>query len=97
MNNEKDRRAKRALVQKDVLINGIIKAEALDIGLEGMYIYTQANFITGAIFEISFKINDVPVKAMARVQHAQPSVGIGVQFVEMAEDDAAKIRQYIEG
>ena len=97
MNEEKDRRAKRALVQKDVIINGIIKAEALDISMEGMYIYTQANFITGAIFEINFKINDVPVKAMARVQHAQPSVGIGIQFVDMSQEDAARIKQYIEG
>lgn len=97
MNEEKDRRAKRSLVQKDVIINGIIKAEALDISMEGMYIYTQANFITGAIFEMSFKINNMPVKAMARVQHAQPNVGIGVQFVDMSEEDAAKIKQYIEG
>ncbi len=58
MNEEKDRRAKRSLVQKDVIINGIIKAEALDISMEGMYIYTQANFITGAVFEIRFKVNN---------------------------------------
>jgi len=97
VNEEKDRRAKRSLVQKDVIINGIIKAEALDISMEGMYIYTQASFIPGAIFEVSFKIGEAKIEAMVRVQHSQPNVGIGVQFVELSEEALAKIRLYIEG
>ena len=96
MSGEEDRRAKRALVEKDVVINGVIKAQALDISIDGMYIYTQASFIPGTIFEVSFKINDKHIKAMARVQHAQPNVGIGVEFVEISEEDAAKVKQYIE-
>jgi len=97
MSGEMREREKRALIEKDVIINGIIKAQALDISIDGMYIYTQANFIPGAIFEISFKIKEATVKAMARVQHSQPNVGIGVKFVELSEDDAIKIKEYIEG
>ena len=33
---------KRALVHKDVVINGVIKAEALDISIDGLYIYTKS-------------------------------------------------------
>jgi len=95
VNDEQDRRTKRSLLQKDVIINGIVKAEALDISMDGMYIYTQANFIPGAIFEISFKIDDEPIKAMARVQHVQPNVGIGVRFVEISGEDSEKVRKYI--
>lgn len=97
MNGKMKERGKRRLIEKEVIINGIIKAEALDLSIEGMYIYTQANFIQGAIFEVSFKINGKTVKAMARVQHAQPNVGIGVKFVELSNEDAIKIKKYVDG
>lgn len=38
MSGADDRRTKRALVHKDVVINGVTKAEALDISIDGMYI-----------------------------------------------------------
>lgn len=97
MNNPPIKREKRALIEKEVVINGITKAEALDISTDGMYIYTKNDFIPGTIFEISFKLGIDAIKAMARVQHSQPNVGIGVQFVELSEEDSLKIKRYIEG
>ncbi|MBI4690800.1 MAG: PilZ domain-containing protein [Nitrospirae bacterium] len=94
--NMKERK-KRALIEKDAIINGIIKGQVLDISIDGMYIYTQANFIPGAIFEVGFKIGSEPVKAMVRVQHSQPNVGIGVKFVELSKTDAEKVKKYVEG
>lgn len=96
MSQEKKERSKRSLVDKEVIINGIIKAEALDISVDGMYIYTQANFIPGVIFEVSFKIWNHNIKAMARVQHSQPNVGIGVHFVELSKQDSERIKEYID-
>ena len=34
---------------------------------------------------------------MARVQHAQPNVGIGVKFVDLSAENSARIKRYIEG
>ncbi|MEK7742053.1 MAG: PilZ domain-containing protein, partial [Nitrospirota bacterium] len=81
----------------DVVINGVTKAEALDISIDGMYVYTQFSFIPGTVFEISFKIGEDVIKVMAHVQHAQPNVGIGVKFVELSAENSEKIRKYIEG
>lgn len=97
MSGADDRRTRRAPVHKDVVINGVTKAEALDISIDGMYIYTQFSFIAGTIFELSFKIGEDAIKAMARVQHAQPNVGIGVKFVELSAENSARIKRYIEG
>ncbi len=96
MSGADDRRTKRALANKDVVINGVIKAEALDISIDGMYIYTQFSFISGTIFEVSFKIGEDTITTMARVQHAQPNVGIGVKFVELSAENSEKIKKYIE-
>ncbi|MDP3048498.1 MAG: PilZ domain-containing protein [Thermodesulfovibrionales bacterium] len=97
MSGTDDRRTRRALVNKDVVINGVTKAEALDISIDGMYIYTQFSFIAGTIFELSFKIGEDAIKVMARVQHAQPNVGIGVKFVELSAENSEKIKRYLEG
>jgi hypothetical protein len=97
MSGADDRRTRRALVNKDVVINGVTKAEALDISIDGMYIYTQFSFISGTIFEVSFKIGGNAITTMARVQHAQPNVGIGVKFVDLSPENSEKIKKYIEG
>ncbi len=97
MSDQQIKRVKRALVEKEVIINGITKAEALDISVDGMYIYTKNDFIPGTIFEVSFKIGLDVIKTMARVQHSQPNVGVGIQFVELSEEDSLKIKRYIEG
>ena len=49
MSGADDRRTRRALVHKDVVTNGVTKAEALDISIDGIYIYTQFSFIAGTI------------------------------------------------
>ena len=97
MSGAKDRRTKRALVNKDVVINGVIKAEALDISIDGMYVYTKSNFIPGTIFEITFKIGDETIKAMAHVQRSKPNVGVGIRLVDLSPENTEKIKKYVEG
>lgn len=95
MKEKKDTREKRTLIGKEVIINNIIKAEALDISIDGMYIYTQANFVPDSIFEISFRIDNHDIKAMVKAQHVEPHVGVGVKFVEISDEDSRAIKNFI--
>lgn len=90
------RGSKRVSVEKDVIINGIVRAYILDINEDGMYIYTQAQFIPGVILQLNFSINGNSIEVMAQVKHAQPGIGIGVKFVEISEEDLIKIKKYIK-
>jgi len=47
--------------------------------------------------ELRFKIGEDAINVMARVQHAQPNIGIGVKFVELSPESSEKIKMYIEG
>ena len=51
-NESENREKKRVLVQQEVIINNILKAHALDISEDGMYISTQGEFLHGAVLEI---------------------------------------------
>lgn len=90
------RKEERVLIRKDVIVNGILKAMALDISEGGMYICTQAEFIPGAVLELSFDVDDVPVKAKARVRHTQQGVGIGVKFIDLSQEDSVKIKRLLK-
>lgn len=86
---------KRVLIQKDVVINGIVKAHALDISDSGMYISTQSEFIKGSVLDIDFEIDNKPIKLKARVQHCQKGIGMGVKLVNLTPDSFAIIKTFM--
>lgn len=92
-----NREKKRVLIwEEDILINGIIKANALDISEDGMYIVTESDLPSGSVLDVTFKIHDAPVKLKAMVQHSQPGVGMGVKFIELTHDQLLLIRKYVK-
>lgn len=90
------RAEKRVLIQKDVTINGIIKASALDISEGGMYVHTPADLIKGATLELIFEIGATPIKVKAIVQHTQPGIGIGVRFEKLTPEISRLINKFIQ-
>lgn len=90
------REKKRVLIQETVLINNIIKANALDISEEGMYINTQAEFVSGAVLELSFKLKDKDIKLKAHVQHVQPGIGMGVRFINLSPEVYLIIKNFVD-
>lgn len=93
---KEQREKKRVLIQESVLINGIIRANALDISEEGMYINTQAEFVSGAVLELSFRLKDKDLRLKALVQHIQPGIGMGVRFLNLSPETYSVIRSFVE-
>lgn len=89
------RTKERVLMMKEVVINGIIKANILDMSDGGMYVHTQAEFIKGAALELKFEIGRTPVTINAVVQHAEPGMGIGVRFKNLSPENARLIKKFI--
>lgn len=93
---KEQREKKRVLIQESVLINGIIRANALDISEEGMYINTQAEFVSGAVLALSFKLKDKAVNVKAHVQHVQQGIGMGVRFINLSPETYAIIKSFVD-
>ena len=87
---------KRVLIHRDVIINGILKASALDVSETGMFINTQAELLSGAILDLSFKIGDTSITVKTVVQHSQPGVGIGVKFLNLIPEHYTIIKKFLE-
>lgn len=89
-------RKKRLHLSTDVFINRAFRAEGLDLSADGMYLYTRHPYVEGSIIEVSFKLNDTEIHVPAKVVHSQPGIGCGVNFMELKEDIAEQIRDYVE-
>jgi len=89
------RRKDRVFIQEPVIINGIVKAYALDINEGGMYIHTQGEFIQGALLDLSFKLKEKDIKIKAVVRHVQPGIGIGVSFINPLPEVLLIIKDFL--
>lgn len=80
---------------KEIIINNAIKSHILDINEAGIYIHTQADFIQGAILDLSFAINKKQIKVKGIIQHIKPGVGIEILFLNLLPDDLAYIKNFL--
>lgn len=92
----KNRKKRRVCLKKEVKINNIITAHILDISEGGMFIYTQAEFIPGAMLELVFTIVGKEIKAKGSVQHTKPGVGIGIKFINLSIDDFTHLKRFLD-
>ncbi len=89
-------RKKRVHIRTDVFINRILRGEALDLSADGMYIYTRHPYIVDSIMEVNFNLDGSEIDMQAKVVHSQPGIGCGVNFKNIKEAMAEKIRLHVE-
>lgn len=76
-----------------------INARIEDISEKGFFLGTDHPLTAGAIIEYRFLLPDetpeVPLEGAARVVWVQPMVGVGVEFVDMSQEDRDRIRFFV--
>ncbi len=92
------RKTARLRVKFDVLINGSVKADALDISEGGMFIHTSTPYPEGSELRLSFSPcpGCPPINVQARVQFLHTGLAIGVVFLSLDEMDTAMIRKFVD-
>lgn len=86
---------KHSYLNKEIIINNAIKGRILDINETGIYIHAQADFIPGAILDLSFAINEKQIKVKGVIQHIKPGVAIGIIFLNLLPDDFTCIKKFL--
>ena len=76
----------------------IIEVRAPDISPKGMFIHIPNQFPEGAVIKVEFWLSrsGAHIKARAEVRYCLAGVGIGVEFVDIAEEDQAIIEREIK-
>jgi CheY-like chemotaxis protein len=87
-----DRKKQRVMLEKEIIINNIIKGHILDISEGGMYVHTQAEFIPKSVLDLKFSLCDKQVTVKGAVQHVEEGVGIGIKFINLSVEDYTCIK-----
>ena len=67
-----------------------------DISAGGMFIDVYDPLPAGTLFRLRFQLDPPPIAARAQVHYVQPRIGMGVKFVELADDDRNRIREIVD-
>ena len=91
-----DRRYKRVILKKEVLINGSIRAQGLDLSVGGMYAHTGRTFGLGDPVTVTLPLNGNFISVRGKVQNSQPSTGIGIMFIDLSPDQKTALAAIVE-
>jgi hypothetical protein len=75
-----------------------IISRAPDVSTTGMFINTSRKYAEGAMLNLSFclALSGVEVRARGEVRYCLPGVGVGVRFVDVAENAIHSIEREIQ-
>jgi len=71
----------------------VSRAETIALG--GLFLYTRKPPTEGSMVELVMDFAEGLIRARAVVRHCNPGKGMGVQFVQMAPDNRAKLNQML--
>ena len=81
---------------EDILLDGMNLCTSTDISKGGLFISTIQPFEVGNVVEISIPLRDGKITVKAQVKHSQPGIGAGVMFIELNDEQRAKIKELVE-
>jgi hypothetical protein len=94
-----NRREPRVCLSSDVeceVETGRVRWRFADISAGGMFIDVYDPLPAGTLFRLRFQLDPPPIAARAQVHYVQPRIGMGVEFVELAEEDRHRIREIVD-
>lgn len=91
-----NRRYKRVILKKEILINGSIRAQGLDLSVGGMFAHTGRTFALGDQVTVTLPLNGEFISIRGRVQNSQPTLGIGIMFVDLSPDQRTALAALVE-
>ena len=96
MNGKERRRHKRIPFREDIIVNNTINFKCIDISIGGLYVYTGRSYEENTIVDIAIPFKDKKINVRARIQHNQPGIGMGLEFIDLKDDQKAMIKVLIE-
>jgi CheY-like chemotaxis protein len=94
--NSERREQSRFPLKGNILVDGKITFQCIDISEGGMYLYTGRSFEENRIVTVTLPIKGKPLTVKAQIKHNEPGIGIGLQFIELTDEQAKTIQKLIQ-
>ena len=90
------RKSKRYPFRGDIRIDGTKLSSSMDISEGGIYLSTIQYFDMHQDVEVSIPFNDETLIVKGHVIHFQTGIGMGVMFIDLSNEQRAKIKELIQ-
>jgi len=90
------RKHKRVLFREHMLIDGTKSCTCTDISEGGLFVSAIQYFEKGDTIEVSFPFKGEKITVKAEVKYCQPGIGMGIMFIDLNDQQKAKIRALVE-
>jgi hypothetical protein len=90
------RRPVRFTCREDISIDGLTRCAIADISEGGLFISTIQHFETDEVIEVAIPTKREKIIVRAQVKYCQSGIGAGVAFIDLNDDQRAKIKELIE-
>jgi hypothetical protein len=94
--NKGHRKYERFPFREDILIDGVTQCTSADISEGGLFISTIQRFEKDEVIEVAIHMKKEKITVRAQVKYCQPGIGVGVAFIDLNDDQRAKIKELIE-
>jgi c-di-GMP-binding flagellar brake protein YcgR len=93
------RKHKRIPFIHEVEVIGVGTRRCSDLSIGGMYLETVSVFPVGETLRLRFTLQDgdvAPFESSARVLYAHESVGVGLFFLNLTDDQQVRLQRFID-
>lgn len=90
------RKHERVPFREDMLIDGQKSCTSTDISEGGLFVSAIQYFVQGDVIEVSIPIKEEKITVKAEVKYCQQGIGMGIMFVDLNDEQKAKLRELIE-
>lgn len=90
-----NRKHKRISLLQDILIDGTTSSNITDISENGLFVCTLQYFEPDSIISVTLPLKDEKVTVKAQVKYCQHGIGIGIMFIDLNNEQKAKIKEFV--
>jgi hypothetical protein len=95
---ERTERRKRGRIpfREDILVDGTRLCTSTEISEGGLFVSALQYFEEGNVVEVSIPLREGKITVKAQVKYSQPGIGAGFIFIDLNDEQRAKIKELVE-
>jgi len=94
--NPHQREYQRYPFQEDIVINNAVSCMSNNIGENGLSVSTLQSFVENSIITVNIPFQGEKISVRAKVRYCQVGIGMGIEFIDLSNEQETKINSIIE-
>jgi hypothetical protein len=93
---ERRKRSRKPFIE-DIVIDGCTRfCTSTEISEGGLFVSALQYFEEGNVVEVSIPLREGKITVKAQVKYFQPGIGAGLIFIDLNDEQRAKIKELVE-